>query len=921
MQPKRNLLSVALASATLLLAAQAQAQDAAAPQAEPSTQDAAAAPQDAQELDTVVVTGIRRGIQDSIDTKQAEDTIVEAVSAEDIGKLPDASIADSIARLPGLTAQRFAGKPQEINIRGFAGDFSTTLLNGREQVSMGNNRGVEFDQYPSELMSQVVVHKTTDGTLVGQGLSGTVDLKTIRPLSFEDRTIALNYRADMNKIGDEKAYGNRYSFSYVDQFADRTIGLALGYAHMDNPGQGHQFNAWGYEPYEGANGAFSQIGGADIYALQNDNTRDGAFATLEWKPNDVFSSTLDVFYSKFDRKEYKQGIQFDLGGGVADNISGNGTALSGVAPVAIALIRNDYNAFEDELYSLGWKNEIAMGERWKLTTDISHSSGKRSQPILETYAVRRPGLTDAVAYAYNSDGYYDLDFGLDYTDPSNFVIADPGCPTAGSGGCWGGDVAQAGYLKTFSIRDTLTATRVDLERSFDEGFISSLKFGANYTDRKKTAGSDEFSLCLAADCSNPGGAAIPDALVANRGFGFVGVDSLVTIDPWDLADGVLYQQRKQFESISAKNWEVREQIGTFYVQANIDANLGSVPLRGNVGVQAVNSDQSSSGYQTYEGGGPVGNLITGGSSYVEYLPSTNLSLEFPASQFLRFGASRQMARPRMDQMAINNSITINRSGNPSQNPNGTDAPFWDQSGGNPQLEPWLANAYDLSYEKYFGGNKGYVSVAYFYKDLKTYIYNQTTTFDIRDTSVPYQNYTEVTDFTGRVTQPRNGNGGTIEGLELAVSIPFDLFWAPLEGFGFIGSYSDTKSSIQPLGPDSPDEPLPGLSKYVSNLTLYYERYGFSVRASQRSRSAFVGEVQGDGAVGGTRQKQFFDGEKVVDAQIGYTFQSGPLENLSLLFQVNNLTDEPFRRYADFTDRPLQFNEYGRTYLLGLNYKF
>src|SRR5690606_12643532 len=114
------------------------------------------------------------------DTKQAEDTIVEAISAEDIGKLPDASIADSIARLPGLTAQRFAGKPQEINIRGFAGDFSTTLLNGREQVSMGNNRGVEFDQYPSELMSQVVVHKTTDGTLVGQGLSGTVDLKTIR---------------------------------------------------------------------------------------------------------------------------------------------------------------------------------------------------------------------------------------------------------------------------------------------------------------------------------------------------------------------------------------------------------------------------------------------------------------------------------------------------------------------------------------------------------------------------------------------------------------------------------------------------------------------------------------------------------------------------------------------------------------------
>ena len=194
LQLERNVLSVALASAMLLGAANAQAQST----EQPAGQDASATgaaqqppkAADAKTLDRVEVTGIRRGIQDAIETKQSSTSIVEAVSAEDIGKLPDTSIADSIARLPGMTAQRFGGRPQEINIRGFAGDFSTTLLNGTEQVSLGNNRGVEFDQYPSELMNQVVVYKTPDASLVGQGLSGTVDLQTVRPLSFADRVVA-----------------------------------------------------------------------------------------------------------------------------------------------------------------------------------------------------------------------------------------------------------------------------------------------------------------------------------------------------------------------------------------------------------------------------------------------------------------------------------------------------------------------------------------------------------------------------------------------------------------------------------------------------------------------------------------------------------------------------------------------------------
>ena len=131
-------------------------------------------------------------------------------------------------------------------------------------------------------MSAVIVHKTADAELVAQGLSGTVDLKTVRPLSYDERVFVVNVRGDMNKINDVKQYGNRYSFSYIDQFADDTIGLALGYAHLSNPGQSTQFGAWGYNAIPG--GAFA-LGGSDIFTYENDNNRDGLMGTLEWKPN------------------------------------------------------------------------------------------------------------------------------------------------------------------------------------------------------------------------------------------------------------------------------------------------------------------------------------------------------------------------------------------------------------------------------------------------------------------------------------------------------------------------------------------------------------------------------------------------------------------------------------------------------------
>jgi iron complex outermembrane recepter protein len=894
-QLKRNLLSMALASATLMLATGAYAQDSAQAQTAQAQQDADAK---AKTLDEVVVTGIRAAIESAIETKQTSTSIVEAISAEDIGKLPDTSIADSIARLPGLTAQRFGSRPQEINIRGFAGDFSTALLNGREQASLGNNRGVEFDQYPAELVNGVVVYKTTDATLVGQGLSGTVDLHTVRPLSFEERVVAVNVRGDINEIENgDKEKGSRFSLSYIDQFADDTIGLALGYARLNNPNQGHEFESWGYDA--------GAISGANIFTVDRDNTRDGFMGVLEYKPNDIYSTTLDLFYSKFDKEEDKKGLQFSLQGWTGAALNGrtdneNGTAVSAdFSNVNFGVVRNDFNAAYDDLFAIGWNHELKLDEHWTVRADIS---AKREERVLETYA-RFDGVSADVTADFNSDGYFEFDFGgLDLADPANFRLMDPGG--------WGGTRAQAGYLKDFEVKDELTSFRLEAERSFDSGFLSSIEFGGNITDRTKSRASDENTLCLTAGCTDNTGIPIPTQYLTDSDFGIFGIPTLLGLDPRAMLANVYILNPKNHEDIDNKNWEVNEQVTTFYLQGNINTDLGPVPVRGNVGVQVVTADQSSTGVATFAGVA-LDEPATRGATYTDVLPSLNLSFQLPWEQFVRFGASRQMARPRMDQLRANASYNFDQT-----------QQTWSGDGGNPELEPWLANAYDVSWEKYFGGTRAYVSIAYFYKDLKTYIYDDVNpNFDYSTLPIPPGLIPPggTVDYIGTFTEPKNGNGGVVKGHELAASIPFDLLWEPLEGFGIQATYSDTDSSIQPLGPAFPSEPLPGLSKYVSNVTLYFERWGFSVRGSQRHRSDFIGEVQG---FGGDREKIAIEDETVTDVQMGYTIQSGPLKDLSFLLQVNNLENEPFRQTFDNQDdRPRRFNEYGRTYLFGVNYKF
>ncbi|MEE4210728.1 MAG: TonB-dependent receptor plug domain-containing protein, partial [Parvularcula sp.] len=300
--------------------------------------------------DVIVVRGIKKAIADSLETKKQSSSIVEAISAEDIGKLPDLSIADSLARLPGLTAQRVRGRAQQISIRGLGPDFSIALLNGREQVSAGDNRGIEFDQFPAELIAQGLVYKTPEARLAANGIAGTIDLRTVRPLDFSDRQITASGRYVFNDNGelnpDFDADGFRLFGSYIDQFANDTLGVSLAVTTQSNPVQNVQRQLKtnsGQVDLAGrdANGnvvIFSDDpnspDNADAYAqflntvgnefsyIAADNPRMGAQSrefertsvagTLEWRPDEQNSVVIDAFYSDFEDSGIFRGVETPL---------------------------------------------------------------------------------------------------------------------------------------------------------------------------------------------------------------------------------------------------------------------------------------------------------------------------------------------------------------------------------------------------------------------------------------------------------------------------------------------------------------------------------------------------------------------------------------------------------------------------------
>jgi iron complex outermembrane receptor protein len=857
--------------------------------------------------------------------KQNSDAIVEVIAPEDIGVLPDVSIADDLVRLTGLTSERVNGRNQEITIRGLDPDFNVFTVDGVEQATTGDNRDAQYDQYPSELIGGATVYKTGQASLIG-GIGGTVDLQFTSPLSIDHRVIAVDAFYNWTDLGQltpgQKVAGESYSASYVDQFANGTEGVFVGYAHRETPYEGQQFQAWGY-PTTGGN---LILAGMKLYD-QNDLLKgDSAVAVIESKPTDFIHSKLDFFLSYSNENQLLRGMEVPMdiygpavlqpGYTVTNGLITDFT-LTRVNPV----VRNMDTQIISHLASAIWNLELGEKTSWPVHFQAGWSSAKQSQEVLETYS----GLYFANSETNGGDTFVVTDnagpnppsvvSSTNYANASLFSLTDPdgygtyNFPASG----------MEGYIKYFISYDVADSYKVMTKHELDASIFKDVEVGVSYSDRYKQFGQNPTGYLLN---SNGQSTAPLPPLLGTTNLSFIGNLHTVAYDPnAAVASGrYTFVPNPNPGSYEGDNYRVWEDVTRPYVQFDLKGNLGDVPFDGNIGVMADFATQSSDGFSG--NGGNIVYPVSGGATYADVLPSLNLIFKPTPKDFIRLFVGRQEMRPTMYQMRSARDYGYNATDALS-----TITSPWSGTSGNPDIRPWLSNSADLSLEHYFGKGGGYVRVGVFEKKLLSYIYQQNTVTNFA--GYPYTSAQPPVLTDGITSQYVNGQGGNISGVEADVQLSSEvLTGGAVKGFGIQLNGLLVDSKIQPWGPSNPSAPLPDMSKKTANATLYYESHGFSARVTEHYQSETreyivqfgVPNFAGLGSPGDGYSEEI--PYHTVDAQVSYAFRWGPLKGLTLYLEGRNLNDAPLITYNNGDPRQLaNWQKYGASYRTGASYKF
>ncbi|MYM82142.1 TonB-dependent receptor [Duganella sp. FT50W] len=846
----------------------------------------AAAPAATGDIQQVNVTGIRASVRNALAAKEASNSIVEVVSSEDIGKLPDTTIAESLARLPGLSSGLDRGNASQIVARGMGPRFIGATLNGRELASSEPNRAVRFEQFPSESISGATVYKTQSADLVEGGVATTIDLQTVSPLRYNGRQInlkadALYYPLAKEIPGADKT-APRIGGVYIDQFANKTIGAAIAFSYQDQPSVQKNIQHWGFNENTADQVVAGGKTGKAPWGFQDEarhgkDKRSSVLGKVEFKPNNDVLITADTYYAQ--AKIDERGLQHWVDG--VGNWGGTNSAAFSNLDVRdgyivggtinnASLINNDFKYVQDtSVAASGLNGKFTAGD-WKVETDLSTSHARRGSQWSDIRQYANGGVP--VSWSFTGDERQVYSYGIDSTNPANFVA-----PTL--------------YVdKNGQVKDLLNAVSVSAARPIENSIISRLKIGIRASDREKSYHQTTWTLSPLA------GSTIPSSAYETVNVsGFPGFFALKDFDGTvssafganALNPNGQTRESWQVQGDAVAGWKVKERSTSAYVQGDLDGEAFGKTYRGNVGVRLVHTKQTGYGVQ------PQANNVladtSDGTSYTEILPSMNLIFNMDEAQErqIRFSVARAMSRAPIDEMRGSRNLSVNTD---------TSQPLTG-SAGNPQLKPMMANQLDLAYQWYFAKGS-LLSAGVFYKQVQRYIAITT----------------EQATFNGRVatvTRSVNGEGGNIRGLELAYQQAFTSLPAPFDGLGIASNYAYTNSSIREQVPTTNPFPVEGLMKHNGGVTLWYEKAGYEARLSANYHSEFV------------RNPSWDAGKLLVnDAETYVTLNLAKqlTPNLQLRFGIDNLTNQKAVYTSGNIPYQQEVTEFGRRYNLGLSFK-
>ncbi len=887
----------------------------------------------------VVVRGIRQSVEESLNIKQDATNFVDAISSEDIGKLPDQNVAEALQRVAGVAIQRSRGEGDFISIRGLGPDFVRGTVNGHSLLSAteavdpifnGNfitstGRATNFDILPSEIVKTLEVFKSSSAKHVEGAIGGSVNVVTLDRLASDDTYVAsttgsyrrFNEEFDPSVAGVGSWTNEAGDLSGLLSISHNTRNIREDFSRMfgwfpsfgivdtmlDTDNDGVADTAPSAVPFPLSNNA-------EVY--DEDRQRNTLVGTITWQQSDNTDIVLDMLYSKRNVDESHSNLIFlpiIRHGPAADN--GNDLASSTVNTDGSIQVRDlltngafstlpttlrpelttDLQDYEDSLLSFS----INMAKRidvWTLTADASYSKAEGKNRFDR---VRIDG--DNGTFAFNTTIGDD---GFDITQTNqNGTASNLGNP--------GNFVISVFDDRSATNEDEEVALQFDIERAINSDVFSSLSFGGRYRTREKNV----------ERATNGNGISVTgaDITLASAGSYLTGADNFLdgtwngTIDYSSLVFPGNAAARAALASYMATNnlstalsadpfgtFSITEDTLAAYVQIDLDGAIGSVNYVGDIGFRVVLTDTIIGGndaeFRITDTGGTdttVFDTLTTGEatpiefeeSYTNVLPSMNFRFELIEELFLRVSASRTLTRPTFNNLAPAFQINANSS----TNLNGDNYAV-SLSAGNPDLRPYDSENYDIGIEWYFAES----SAAYlglFHKEIDNFIAvttsNDVSTLagkSIRAIGVE-QDGTSAPINIDQVSQPSNQGKADITGLEMGYQQAFD------NGFGFIGNITLAESSAK-LITTNDDIRFPGVSDMSYNLTGYFERGPFSSRVSWSYRGEYLIVPDAIGFGG----QIFQDGYGQLDATTSYQLS----DSLTLFANAVNLTDETAKQY-------------------------
>jgi iron complex outermembrane receptor protein len=881
----------------------------------PAWSVAATAAPDDNALQEIVVTGIRQSVQVSLDAKRSAIDLVDVISAEDIGKLPDKNIADSLARVPGITTSSAGANEggfdenDRVSMRGTNPSLTQTLINGHN-VASGDwfvlnetgtvGRSVSYTLLPSEIVSQVRVEKSSSASLVEGGVAGSIDIITRKPLDFAQpltlqasagavyATLPSKTDGQFSALGAWKNDAN--NFGVMLQLFSET-------RHLRRDGS----EILGYETI--APGSKIATSNPDLSGVQypaligateftQKRERNGGMFDVEFKPLDNLTFDLNAFSSRLLAPNLNDNYLFfgsrvlSSGTGQAPlpgyTVAGNTLTSAQFAPVA----GTAYGVYDQisRPSSEATSHFVDLDTTWNATESLSFlgqigyswGDGKTpEQDVSET----NPGTGAGASYQLNGLG----------AAPS-FAFGSTNNSTPAPGGV----PVPFGFIfgdQFVDVKDSEAYAKIDGMFKLQTDLFSDLKFGARFAKHDRTSNGVVGQGPTAA-----GGTAPYPTGFSNypSNYDTFGGDHPSNVWFWTPAQLEAYNSpanvvrdpavRLDFNSM----YEVYEKDTAGYVQGDFKGSNWA----GNIGLRVVRTQEDIVNYTAVDPTTPGSTFSLFGQfigipishSYTDVLPSANLKIDVTPDLVARFAAAETMTRADYSQLAGATSLS------------GPDTATG--TGGNPDLKPILSNNFDAGLEWYFA-KQSLLSATLFYMDLKNYVSFGSSTRDIFvfGPTLPTGGRT----VTYLLSTPVNAKG-RVEGAEIAYQQAFT------ENFGFIGNYTYADGKQTSLVTNG-DDRLVGTSKNTYNVQGYFENKVFSARVAYTYRSAFFS---------GLDRNTAFSQEAIgtLSASLVYNITN----QFSLQLDGQNLNNPILKYSALNQDQPRAFYKNGSQYYLTVRFK-